>query len=150
MRSLPTPARRRFPRVLAAAALAATLVAARSAGAQTTSGCRPSDDDALVLRSYLRELVTATAPDRVALRTDIGLTAMDSTRVTLVTNDRVCAKVADAINAGLQTPNVARQLYVFDVGKSFAAQDPDHPSGGYWPTMIVSARHKLIGSVLAP
>jgi hypothetical protein len=128
----------------------ACVVFVPTAGAQAVSPCRPSDEGALVLRSYLRELVTTTDPERVALRDDLRLAAMDSTKVVLVTDHEVCRKVAAGINTAFRTPSLVRQLRVFSVGKRLAAQDPGHPSGEYHPTMVVSARYEFIGSVLAP
>jgi hypothetical protein len=114
-----------------------------------TSTCRVADSTALTLRSYLRQLVTSTDPDRVALRIGIGLAAMDSTTIVQVTNSRVCDNVANGMNAALKTPNLARNLYVFSVGRSFAAQDPDRAAGEWLPLMIVDSKYAYLGSVLA-
>ena len=54
------------------------------------------------------------------------------------------------MNTALHTPNLARNLYVVQVGKMFAAQDPDHPAGEYWPTVILDGKFKALNSVLAP
>jgi hypothetical protein len=132
------------------AALGAALGGSRGARAQTTSACLPSDDTALLLQSYVRELVTTTDPTRAALRAGLGLRATDSTQVTLVADDQTCRDVVQGINTAYKTPNLARQLYVVRAGGAYAAQDPGHPSGEWRPTVVVDSTYHVTGTVLAP
>jgi hypothetical protein len=118
--------------------------------AQTLSTCRATDADAQRLLTYVRQLVTTTDPTRTQLRTSLGLKSMDSTRIFIVTDNSVCNKVAQGINTAQGTPNLIRQLYVLDVGISYAAQDPGHPSGEWWPTVTLDNKYKVLGVVLAP
>lgn len=114
------------------------------------STCRPTDSDALVLRSYIRELVSSTALERIQVRNSLGLKAMDSTRVNLVTDNRVCDKVGAGINIYLRTPDLPRSIYVVSVGTDYAAQDPGNPAGQWWPTITLDNKYKAKGAVLAP
>jgi hypothetical protein len=114
------------------------------------SSCRATDAGAIRLRSYIRELVTTTAADRVQLRNKLGLAAMDSTRVVLITDDAVCDKLAQGINASVRTTGLVRQLYAVTVGSNFAAQDPGHPAGEWWPTSTLDKKYKFIAVVMAP
>ena len=118
--------------------------------AQSTSSCHAQTADALNLRSYIRELVSTTDTARVRLRNTLGLSKTDSTKVVLVTATATCVNVATGINTGYQTPNLARHLYVVQVGKLFAAQDPDHLAGEYAPTVILDAKFRALNAVLAP
>lgn len=126
------------------------VLSAAAASAQTSSSCRASDTDAQRLLSYVRQLVATTDPTRTPLRTSLGLKAIDSSRVVMVTDNAVCNKVAQGINTAQGTPNLIRQLYVLDVGTSYAAQDPTHPSGEWWPIVTLDNKYKVLGVVLAP
>jgi len=131
-------------------ALALTALAWNSLEAQSSSTCRSLDADGLRFRSYVRQLVTTTDGSRIQLRTSLGLSAMDSAQVTLVTDNATCARAAQGINTAQGTANLARQLYVVKVGQLFAAQDPGNPSGEWWPTVTLDRKFKAIGVVLAP
>ena len=130
--------------------LALVAVAPVSARTQTTSSCKPLDVYAQRMLSSLRQLVVSTQPDRVQLRDAILLRATDPTKVVLVIDNAVCAKVAAGINTFLRTPNLVRQLYVVKVGTDFAAKDPGHPWGEWWPTITLDNKYKYKSSVLAP
>jgi hypothetical protein len=119
------------------------------AGASLASACRASDANALVLRSYLRQLVSATDAERAVLRRGIGLAASDSSKVVLVTTTRICDNVGTGINTAFKTPSLARSLYVFRVGASYVAQDPGHPAGQWAPLIVLDGRYVYQGSVLA-
>ena len=59
-------------------------------------------------------------------------------------------QIAKGINTALLTPGLARQLYVVIAGNIYAAQDPGHPAGEWWPTVTVDNHFKYKASVLAP
>ena len=118
------------------------------AGAQST--CLPSDDNALELRAFLREIVTTTDTARVSLRTTLGLPAMDSTKVAIVTTNRICNSVAQGYNTIQKTPNVVRQLYVVSVGSFYAAKDPGHLAGEWCPTVSFDSKYRFVNLLLLP
>jgi hypothetical protein len=117
--------------------------------AQTSSTCRTADPDGLRFRTFVRRVVSSSDPVLVQVRTDLGLRAMDSTRVVFVTDNTVCNKAALGINAAQGTAYV-RQMYVVAAGTVYAAQDPGHPSGEWWPTVTLDNKFKVLGVVLAP
>lgn len=126
------------------------MFATMPAHAQTASTCRASDANAVRLLSYVRQLVTSADPVRVQVRDSLGLPATRSSNVSLVTDNRVCAEVAQGVNAATGTSGLTRQLYVLKVGSYYAAQDPDHPSGEWWPTVSLDKQFHVLGVVLAP
>jgi hypothetical protein len=126
------------------------VLSARIAQSQTTSTCRPSDDDGLELRNYVRELVSTNDPNRTALRTYLGLKAMDSTKVAFVSDNTICNKVALGMNTAFQTPGLIRQLYVVVAGQVYAAMDTNNPLGEWWGTTTLDNKFKAIKTVLAP
>lgn len=143
----PVPELQFMRTILLIALIALVVLPAR---AQTMSTCRPSDVDAQRMLRSLRELVVSTQSDRVQLRNAFLLKAIDSTNVVLVTDNAVCAKVATGINTFLTTPNLFRHLYVVRVGNDFAAKDPGHPWGEWWPTITLDSQFRYKSSVLAP
>jgi hypothetical protein len=126
------------------------LLSAQAAQSQTTSTCLPADSDAVEFRSNVRELVTAVDPDRIAIRNQLGLKAMDSTRVVFVTDNTTCNKVASGLNTAFETPGLVRQLYVVAVGTMFAAADPGHPMGEWLGTSSLDNKFKFKATVLSP
>lgn len=125
-------------------------VSAIRVNAQTVSTCRASDAGAQEMLSFVRELVTSTSSERVQLRNYLGLRAMDSTKVQLVSDNQTCAKVAAGLNTRLATPSLVRQLYVVKVGTDFAAKDPGNPAGEWWPTVTLDNRYRFKAAVLVP
>lgn len=128
--------------------IAAVLISAGAVQAQST--CRPSDESALQLRGFLRELVSTTDTARLSLRATLGFPAMDSTKVVIVTTNRICANVAQGYNTIQRTPNLVRQLYVISVGTFYAAKDPGHPAGEWWPTVSFNSKYKFVNLLLVP
>jgi hypothetical protein len=120
-----------------------------SGEAQTTSTCRAADADGLRFRNFVRRVVSSSDPVMVQTRTNLGLRSMDSTRVVFVTDNTVCNKAAQGVNAA-QGTNFIRQMYVVSAGTVFATQDPGHPSGEWWPTVTLDNKYKVLGVVLAP
>lgn len=118
--------------------------------ARAQSTCLPSDDNALELRSFLRELVTSTDTGRVSLRVTLGFPAMDSTKVAIVTTNRICNNVAKGYNTVQKTPNLVRQLYVVSVGTFYAAKDPGHLAGEWCPTISFDSKYKFLNGLLSP
>jgi hypothetical protein len=113
------------------------------------SSCLPGDDNALKFRGFLRALVTSTDTVRISLRATLGLPARE-TKVAIVTTDRICNNVAQGYNTVHKTPNVVRRLYVVSVGNFYAAKDPGHPSGGWWPTVSFDSKYKFVNLLLLP
>ena len=129
--------------------LAVMTLGATEARAQVGSTCRTADADGLRFRSFVRNLVTTSDSLLVQARTSLGLHVMDSTRVVFVTNNSVCNSAAQGINVAQRT-NYIRQMYVVAAGKVYAAQDPAHPSGEWWPTVTLDKKFKVLGVLLAP
>ena len=145
-------AQRKWLRVRARlfALFALGIVTTTTTHGQAASSCLAQSADGLAFRGYVRELVSTTDTQRIRLRNHLGLSKMDSTEVVLVSSATICTSVAGGINGALQTPGLIRQLYVVQAGRVFAAQDPGHPAGEHWPTVVVDARYRFINAVMAP
>jgi hypothetical protein len=145
------PTRLFMPKIILLTALlfSSGVALAARINAANSSTCRPLDDNAIAIRSYLRELVTTTDAERVGLRGDLGLVAMDSSKVVLVTTARTCDNVGTGMNTAFKTVGAARNLYVFSVGQSYVAQDPDRPAGEWRPLVALNSKFVVGNSVLA-
>ena len=146
----PKPSISSFARPWAVMTLASLLATATPSRGGAQSACRAASDTAAVLKSYLSDLVTTADSSRASLRAKFGLPAIDSTRIIAVTDPRICRKLVDAMNATFRTLGLARQIYVFRVGETYAVQDPTHPVGEYTPTVVFDGQFHYTGSVLAP
>jgi hypothetical protein len=100
--------------------------------------------------SYVTQLVTSADPVRVQIRNSLGLPATNASKVSLVSDNTVCNKIAQSLNTATGTSGLTRQLYVIKVGSYYAAQDPDHPSGEWVPTVSLDKLYHVLGVVLGP
>ncbi len=116
--------------------------------AQSTS-CELSDSASVALRGYARDIVgTTDDPEYVPLRSGVGLVVTDSNTVTITTDPSICAKVVEAMNAGLRTPNRQRRVAVVKLGTGknapFMALEPALPyrPRGVW---VLDKRFAVLG-----
>jgi hypothetical protein len=56
------------------------------------SPCLPADSDATQVADLVKDLITSTDPDDVALRTAIGLTNVNISQVSILTSGTDCTK----------------------------------------------------------
>jgi hypothetical protein len=103
--------------------LAAGVAPVSTIGAQS---CRGPDAVATRFISGLRLLTSSTKDYDVAQRRDFKIPVVDSTTVTLVTDNKVCQKALATYNttvpAGL---TAATRVYVVKVGTAYVALDSD-------------------------
>ena len=102
------------------------------------------------VRSYLRTLVASNDQSSVAVRNALALATMDSTKVAVMADARICPKILTGVDAAFQTPNVSRRLRVYSLGKNFAAFDStvvDHAGGA---VVFLDSKYALINIVAAP
>lgn len=135
-----------FRRIL----LSITLFACAGAVPHPRSACLPPDEEAIELRGFLRELVTSMDTARTSLRATLGFPAMDSTKVVIVADNRICHNVARGYNTFLKTPHLVRELHVVSVGRFYAAKDPGHPAGEWVPTVSFDSKYKALNALLSP
>jgi hypothetical protein len=137
-------------RAVTVLALLALCFSASPAAAQTATCVAATDSTSLRLRSYLRTLVTGSDQSSVTVRATLAITTMDSTKVVVMADTRICPKILAGVNAGFQTPNVNRRLRVYSLGKNFAAFDStvvDHAGGS---VVILDSRYVVNKIIAAP
>ncbi|MES3033663.1 MAG: hypothetical protein V4813_06665 [Gemmatimonadota bacterium] len=77
-----------------------------------TNACLPRDDDALRLLGFARDLASATDAAESKVRTNVGLTLIDTTKVVRESDARACANAIAGINTDLNTPGQARAIHL--------------------------------------
>jgi hypothetical protein len=90
--------------------------------------------------------MTATDSRTVYNRdTVMRLPVVSSSQISLVTDERICAKVIEAYGA-LPTPYTPNSLYVIKMGnKGYVAHDPDRKNGEFSVIFVFNAKYTRIG-----
>lgn len=115
----------------------------------STTQCRGPDALSAQLIDYLQFLATATDTGIVGTREMWALPATSSSKVTLVTDSRTCAKAADAYSADEDTlnPMVGRQAYVIKVATVYVVWDPNVRVGEWSSYRTMDSKFKVIASI---
>jgi hypothetical protein len=104
----------------------------------------------LRLRAFLRQIVTGSDATATQLRASLGIAVLDSTKVILETDSKKCAKILATVNTTFQSPNLSRTLYVYDVGRGFAAWDTSAVNERGAAVAFMDAQYKLQSLYLVP
>lgn len=131
-------------RFMGAAALPLVLACSVSAGGQSTLICRGPDETSQALITELQEWMSTTDPERIADRDTLyHVPVVRANQIALVTDERICTKVAQAYGA---PPGVTARLYTVKLGsKGYVAYDPEQKAGDYKNVLIFSTRYVRIG-----
>lgn len=74
---------------------------------------------------YVQKVVSGTRSHTAATRATIGIQAMDTSAVVLVTSDSICTLVTRAVEAKLGRGSSTRALLVVQFGNRYGAYNPD-------------------------
>lgn len=110
--------------IAAASGLALISCSTQVSVAQGASGCRAMTDRVQGKIDYVKELVSSTDTNRVAMRQSLGVAQASASKVTLVTKTSTCQSAVTGLNTILGTPGIARQVYVIATGNGYAVDDP--------------------------
>lgn len=127
--------------------------AGKSVGAQS-SACLPSDGDALRLLSFARSLATTTDTLDARVRTNVGFSLMDSTKVLPESDSRVCASSVAGINASLNTPGRLRLIHLVKMStQGYLAFQPalagTFPGSEYNPIFVLTKQSAVRTKILS-
>jgi hypothetical protein len=86
--------------------------------------CRPADATTARTVADIQTVVTSTDSTEMATRDSLRLTSTAASNVKLISTATTCQKGLDAFNATQQTPGRARLVYVYQIGKFYAVEDP--------------------------
>ena len=115
-----------------------------------TYTCAPTTSDAsFSMREYMIRLVTATSDTSlVATRNAYHLSAVDSSKVSIVTTAKVCADAAIAYNKalhGASAPAVSRTMTVVKIGNTrYAIIDSVERYGEYEVNVITDSNFVVL------
>ncbi len=134
------------------AGLALTIALAGPAEAQkaaSTYTCREADSKAVALVAALTGIATGTSSRYAATRSRMQLPQATASQVSLVLDNRICAKVGSAYNAVLDQPSTtSRSLYVVKVDTTYFAQDPLQRTGDYTTSMVLSSSFAVLSRMV--
>ncbi len=102
--------------------------------------CRPADALAARTTAEFQTIVTSTDSIEKASRDSLRLAPTTASNVKLVTDSRTCQKALDAFNVIERSPGAPRVVYVFQIGKSYAVEDPLVTGGEYRAIRIYNSR----------
>ena len=114
--------------------------------AQTT--CRAADSYSTSVINKIKNLVTSTHPNVVATGIALQLPVVATSKITLVTDSKVCTKALAAYNAVLGSrgtgPTTSTQVAVVKVGTNrFVVADPSQTGGEWIYQMVMDNRYAL-------
>lgn len=122
-------------------------ISSRSALAQTNLKCRAADSYSDMLIDALKWYVTTQDPATIAARDNYyHVPVVASSQISLVTDERICAKVVQAYASlphGAYTPS---RVYVIKMGSKYTvASDPDAKAGEFSIVHIFDSKYVAIG-----
>jgi hypothetical protein len=115
--------------------------------AQATLKCRPADDRTVSLIAQLKAWATTTDPETISERDNIfHVPVVDAKSLTVVTDEKLCAKVIAAYSAFPKLAYTPARLYVIKLGsKGYVGYDPDRKGGEFTAVHIFSTKFVRIG-----
>ncbi len=93
--------------------------------AQGTSTCRLADQSSALVQAEVTGIATGTDSLSQAARDSTGIPATTTAKISYITDSRTCDKAVAALNVTLQTPGLARRVYVVKVDIAYAVVDPE-------------------------
>jgi hypothetical protein len=113
-----------MPSCLRALLVGAILTASsHTANAQMLS-CNATGDKATALRRYVQNIVSGTRSSTTTIRTTLGISAMDTSAVALVTSDSICTRVTRVVDSVFAKRPSVSALIVVQFGNRYGAYDP--------------------------
>jgi len=111
------------------------------------SGCRAPDDTSARIVNYVRFLLTDTSRASARARDSLGITAIQPSQITLVTDTRTCSKIVTFFDHFEGVTRTGRRVYAYSIGPTrVVTQDPNFKSGQWAPLMFLGRTYKLIQS----
>lgn len=123
----------------------------RPLNAQTATCIGTPDTTSLRLRQYVRTVAAGSDIASVRVRSRLGMATTDSTKVVVMTDSRTCPKILTGVNNAFKSGAVSRPLYVYVIGRSYAAFDKREvveSQGG--AVVFLDSKFAPLGVVLAP
>lgn len=129
-------------------------VAAPFPGFLTAQSCRAADYRSSFMLNEIKNLVTNTEPHLIEHRQRLGIPAVDTAQIALVTDTGICNEAVLAYNAGLPRRTDGRQplgsVYVVRLGAMYVVLDPTDVAGEWAVDMIIESTYTGCYPVTGP
>jgi hypothetical protein len=114
---------------------------------QAIPKCRPADATSARVISALTAWVTTTDPERISQRDNIfHVPVVPVSQITLVTDERICSKVAAAYASFPRFAYTPARLYVIKMGnKNYVGYDPDKRGGEFTAVHVFDQKYVSVG-----
>jgi hypothetical protein len=113
----------------------------------TGSNCKGADSVSVRIHASISDLLLSTDSADIAMRDTVGIAGVLPSQVVLISDSRLCSKLAAAIDQLEHANKPGRLFYAFSVGRVFAALDPTIRAGEWIPLLFYDAHFKLLWSV---
>lgn len=111
-----------------------------------TSGCLTPDDTSARIVTYVTFILTDTSQASARARDSLGISGVQPSQITPVTNSQACSKIVSFFNHFEGVNRTNRRVYAYSIGPTVVAQDPNFKSGQWTPLMFLNGTYKLIQS----
>lgn len=138
---------RRF--LLLLLSLSALLFAPRLRAQTVTGTCLPTDSISTRIVRLFQSFISGSTPEDSTMRSTLGLNAVTSSEVVVVTADSVCSRAAMAMDAQRDEKSTSYSLYVVALGTSYAVVDTTGTRRGYTPAWVFDQNWNFISAVQA-
>lgn len=108
------------------------------------SGCLAPNDTSVAIVNWMSSLLTDTSHAAVAERDSVGITGVQPSQITPVSDMRKCSKIVTTLDHYEGVTRANRKVYAYSVGSSFIVQDPNLRSGQWTPIFLLDRTYKIV------
>lgn len=129
------------------AILALTILSTVPVSGQAQLKCRPADSTTASLIAQVKQWGATRDPERISQRDNIfHVPVVDPKTVTVVIDEKICAKVITGYNTLPHHPYAPARVYVLKLGsKGFLGYDPARKGGEFTAVHIFNTKFVRIG-----
>lgn len=111
---------------------------------QSTSPCRPLDGGGLATLNWARTTATSSDSTAISSRTRLKIPKVSASKVSYVTDTRMCQQAVNAYSAAAGVPANGRSVYLVKVGTIYVIKDPTVKAGEWWYSMTADSKFKIL------
>jgi hypothetical protein len=108
------------------------------------SPCRPLDDGGQATLNWVRTTATSTDSSAIISRTNLKIPQVAASKVSFVTDSRLCQQAVNAYSAAAGIPATGRSVYLVKVGTIYVIKDPTFFAGEWWYSMTADSKFKIL------
>jgi hypothetical protein len=114
------------------------------ARAQSVSPCRALDEGGQATLNWVRTTATGTDSSAITSRTNLKIPQVAASKVSYVTDARLCQQAVNAYSAAAGVPATGRSVYLVKVGTVYVIKDPTVFMGEWWYSMTADSKWKIL------